>query len=68
MQIFDTSIVRVPQDNACIAGNREQWMCRSSRGLTTKIDANFETGELPIRLAPSTAKTHDKLNDDALAE
>jgi transposase len=37
VQMIDTSIVRVHQHGACIAGNSEQLMGRSRGGLTTKI-------------------------------
>ena len=37
VQMIDTSVVRVHQHGACIAGNREQHMGRSRGGLTSKI-------------------------------
>ena len=39
VQMIDTSVVRVHQHGACIAGNREQHMGRSRGGLTSKIHA-----------------------------
>jgi hypothetical protein len=39
VQMIDTSVVRVHQHGACIAGNSEQHMGRSRGGLTTKIHA-----------------------------
>ncbi len=38
-QMIDTSVVRVHQHGACIAGNRAQQMGRSRGGLSTKIHA-----------------------------
>jgi transposase len=43
VQMIDTSIVRVHQHGACIAGNSEQLMGRSRGGLTTKIHAVVDT-------------------------
>ena len=37
VHMIDTSVVRVHQHGACIAGNREQHMGRSRGGLTNKI-------------------------------
>jgi transposase len=37
VQMIDTSIVRVHQHGACIAGNKKQLMGRSRGGLTSKI-------------------------------
>jgi hypothetical protein len=39
VQMIDTSVVRVHQHGACIAGNREQHMGRSRGGLTSKVHA-----------------------------
>ena len=39
VQMIDTSVVRVHQHGACIAGNSEQHMGRSRGGLKTKIHA-----------------------------
>jgi transposase len=39
VQMIDTSVVRVHQHGACVAGNREQHMGRSRGGLTSKIHA-----------------------------
>jgi transposase len=57
--LIDTSIVRVHQHGACIAGNNEQLMGRSRGGLTTKIHAVVDTRGLPIRLALTTGEAHD---------
>ena len=57
VQMIDTSIVRVHQHGACIAGNSEQ--LRSRGGLTTKIHAVVDTSGLPVRLALTTGETHD---------
>ena len=39
VQMIDTSVVRVHQRGACIAGNREQHVGRSRGGLTSKVYA-----------------------------
>jgi transposase len=59
VQMIDTSIVRVHQHGACIAGNSEQLMGRSRGGRTTKIHAVVDTYGLPIRLALTTGEAHD---------
>ena len=59
MQMIDTSIVRVHQHGACIAGNSEQLMGRSRGGLTTKIHAVVDTSGLPVRLALTTGEAQD---------
>src|SRR3954465_203472 len=59
VQMIDTSIVRVHQHGACIAGNSEQLMGRSRGGLTTKIHAVVGTSGLPVRLALTTGEAHD---------
>ena len=59
VQMIDTSIVRVHQHGACIAGNKEQSMGRSRGGLTTKIHAVVDTRGLPVRLALTTGEAHD---------
>jgi Transposase DDE domain len=58
-QMIDTSIVRVYQHGACIAGNSEQLMGRSRGGLTTKIHAVVDNCGLPVRLALTTGEAHD---------
>ena len=50
VQMIDTSIVRVHQHAACIAGNKGQSMGRSRGGLTSKIHAVVDTNGLPVRL------------------
>ena len=59
VQMIDTSIVRVHQHGACIAGNREQLMGRSRGGLTSKIHAVVDTNGMPVRLALTTGEAHD---------
>jgi transposase len=59
VQMIDTSIVRVHQHGASIAGNSEQLMGRSRGGLTTKIHAVVDTCGLPVRLALTTGEAHD---------
>ena len=59
VQIIDTSIVRVHQHGACIAGNSEQLMGRSRGGLTTKIHVVVDAGGLPVRLALTAGEAHD---------
>ena len=57
--LIDTSIVRVQQHGACIAGNKEQMMGRSRGGLTSKIHAVVDARGLPVRLALTTGEAHD---------
>jgi transposase len=59
VQIIDTSIVRVHQHGACIAGNREQHMGRSRGGLTSKIHAVVDTDGLPVQLGLTPGEAHD---------
>jgi transposase len=59
VQMIDTSVVRVHQHGACIAGNSEQLMGRSRGGPTTKIHAVVDTSGLPVRLALTTGEAHD---------
>jgi transposase len=59
VQMIDTSVVRVHQHGACIAGNSEQHMGRSRGGLTTKIHAVVDTNGLPVRLGLTPGETHD---------
>jgi transposase len=59
VQMIDTSIVRVHQHGACIAGNSEQLMGRSRGGLTTKIHAVVDASGLPVHLALTTGEAHD---------
>ena len=59
VQMIDTSIVRVHQHGACIAGNREQLMGRPRGGLTRKIYAVVDTNGMPVRLALTTGEAHD---------
>jgi transposase len=59
VQMIHTSIVRVHQHGACIAGNSEQLMGRSRGGLTTKIHAVVDTSGLPVHLALTAGESHD---------
>ena len=56
--MIDTSVVRVHQHGAGIAGNREQHMGRSRGGLTSKIHAVVDADGLPVRL-DLTHEAHD---------
>ena len=46
VHMIDTSVVRVHQHGACIAGNREQHMGRSRGGLTSKVHAVVDANGL----------------------
>jgi transposase len=59
VQMIDTSIVRVHQHGACVAGNREQLIGRSRGGLTSKIHAVVDTRGLPVRLGLTIGEAHD---------
>jgi transposase len=59
VQMIDTSIVRVHQHGACIAGNNQQHMGRSRGGLTTKIHAVVDTNGLPVQLGLTPGEAHD---------
>lgn len=59
VQMIDTSIVRVHQHGACIAGNGNQHMGRSRGGLTSKVHAVVDTNGLPVRLGLSPGEAHD---------
>jgi transposase len=59
VQMIDTSVVRVHQHGACIAGNRQQDMGRSRGGLTSKIHAVVDANGLPVRLGPTPGEAHD---------
>ena len=59
VQMIDTSIVRVHQHGAYIAGNKVQLMGRSRGGLTSKTHAVVDTNGLPVRLALTSGQTHD---------
>jgi transposase len=59
VQMIDTSIVRVYQHGACIAGNREQHMGRSRGGLTSKIHAVVDANGLPVQLGLTPGEAHD---------
>jgi transposase len=59
LQMIDTSVVRVHQHGACIAGNKEQHMGRSRGGLTSKIHAVVDANGLPIRLGLTPGEAHD---------
>lgn len=59
VQMIDTSIVRVHQHGACIAGNRDQNMGRSRGGFTSKVHAVVDANGLPVRLGLSPGEAHD---------
>jgi transposase len=59
VQMIDTSVVRVHQHGACIAGNREQQMGRSRGGQTSKIHAVVDADGLPVRLGLTPGEAHD---------
>jgi transposase len=59
VQMIDTSVVRVHQHGACIAGNREQHTGRSRGGLTSKVHAVVNTNGLPVRLGLAPGEAHD---------
>jgi len=53
VQMIDTSVVRVHQRGACLAGNEQQDMGRSRGGLTSMIHAVVDADGLPVRPAGS---------------
>jgi transposase len=57
--MIDTSVVRVHQHGACIAGNREEHMGRSRGGLTSKIHAVVDAAGLPVQLGLTPGEAHD---------
>jgi transposase len=59
VQMIDTSIVRVHQHGACIAGNTEQHMDRSRAGLTSNIHAVVGANGLPVHLDLTPGEAHD---------
>ena len=59
VQMIDTSVVRVHQHGACIAGNSEQHMGRSRGVLTSKVHAVFDANGLPVRLGLAPSEAHD---------
>ena len=59
VQMIDTSVVRVHQYGACIAGNSEQHMGRSRGVLTSKVHAVFDANGLPVRLGLAPSEAHD---------
>jgi hypothetical protein len=59
MQMIDTSVVRVHQHGACIAGNSAQHMGRSRGGLSTKIHAVVDGKGLPVQLGLASGEAHD---------
>jgi len=66
VQVLDTSVVRVHQHGACIAGNSEQPMGRSRDGLTAKIHAVADTNGLPVQLGLTPGEAHDSRLRSAL--
>ena len=59
VQMINTSVVRVHQHGACIAGNSEQHMGRSRGGLTSKVHAVVDANGLPVRLGVTPGEAHD---------
>jgi hypothetical protein len=59
VQMIYTSIVRVHQQGACIAANKDQQMGRSRPGLVSKIHAVVDTNGLPVRLGLTRGEAHD---------
>ncbi len=58
VQMIDTSVVRVHQHGACVAGNREQHMGRSRGGLKSKTHAVVDTNGPPVHLALTPGEAH----------
>jgi hypothetical protein len=56
VQMIDTSIVRVHQHAACIAGSNQQHMGRSRGGLTTKFMPSWIPMACRYRLASRPAR------------
>jgi transposase len=61
VQMIDTSVVRVHQHGACIAGNKEQRMGRSRGGLTSNVHAVVDSNGLPVRLGLTAGEGHNRL-------
>ena len=59
VQMIDTSVVRVHQHGACVAGNREQHMGRSRGGLTSNIHTVVDANGLPAQLGLTPGEAHD---------
>ena len=59
VQMIDTSVVRVHQHGACIAGNRKQHIGRSRGGLTGKVHSVVDANGLPVRLGLTPGEAHD---------
>ena len=59
VQMIDTSVVRLHQQGACIAGNGGQHMGRSRGGLTTKVHAVVDTNGLPVQIGLTPGESHD---------
>ena len=60
VQMIDTSIVRVHQHEACIAGNSEQLDGPVARRADDQdLNAVVDTSGLPVRLALTTGEAHD---------
>jgi len=55
----DTSVVRVHQHGASVAGNREQHMGRSRGRLASKIHAVVDANGLPVQLGLTPGEAHD---------
>jgi transposase len=59
VQMIDTSVVRVHQHGASIAGNREEHMGRSRGGLSSKIHAVVDAAGLPVQVGLTPGEAHD---------
>jgi transposase len=59
VQMIDTSVVRVHQQGASIAGNREEHMGRSRGGLSSKIHAVVDAAGLPVQVGLTPGEAHD---------
>jgi hypothetical protein len=59
VQMIDTSVVRVYQHGACIAGNKDQHMGCSRSGLISKVHAVVDANRLPVRLGLTPGEAHD---------
>ncbi len=59
VQMIDTSVVRVNQHGASIAGNREEHMGRSRGGLSSKIHAVVDAAGLPVQVGLTPGEAHD---------
>jgi len=59
VQMIDTSVIRVHQHGACVAGGPVERIGRSRGGLTTKLHAVVDANGLPVRLGLTCGQAHD---------